>query len=248
MFKKPKGMLYTRFLNSIHASHMFDWYMEIGCRTGDSFAPVRSKTIAVDPFFRAETNIIGAKPALHIFQQTSDDFFAGGFLARNGIKLSFSFIDGMHLVEYALRDLINVEANSAPSGVIAIHDCCPFTTKMTTRDLSNLPEGPWTGDVWKLLPILRRYRPDLTVTVLNCRSSGLVLVSDLDPTNRVLADNLAEILAEYQEISMEDFGLDRFNDCFEYTDASQNLADGFPQFAACRIEDSAAIKPVFVSP
>lgn len=248
MYQKPTGMRYQQFLSELHSSHLFDWYLEIGCRTGETFAPCRSKTIAVDPFFRAEQNIIAAKPELHVFQQTSDDFFAGGFLARNCIRLSFSFIDGMHLVEYALRDLINVEANSAPSGVIALHDCCPFSRKMTTRDLNNLPGGPWTGDVWKLLPILRRYRPDLTVTVMNCRPSGLVLLTGLDPSSRVLAENQSDILKEFQELDIEDYGVERFNESFSYTEAGGEARNGFPLFAGCRIDEGAALTPAFVTP
>lgn len=248
MYQKLGGMRYQRFLAELHSSHLFDWYMEIGCRTGKTFGPVRSKTIAVDPFFRAEQNIIATKPVLHVFQQTSDDFFASGFLARNDIKLSFSFIDGMHLIEYALRDLINVEANSLPGGVIVIHDCCPFDLQMTTRDLDNLPEGPWTGDVWKLIPILRQYRPDLKMTVLDCRPSGLVLLSELDPKNRVLAENQADILKEHQTRDIETFGVDRFNACFELSNARRVMADGFKQFAGCRIDEAAALAPVFVTP
>lgn len=101
---------------------LFDWYLEVGCRSGRTFGPVRGKTIAVDPYFRIETNVIGPKPALHILQQTSDDFFASGFLKAMKIKLSFSFLDGLHLFEYLLRDFMGAEANSHKNGVIAMHD------------------------------------------------------------------------------------------------------------------------------
>lgn len=99
------------------------------------------------------------------------------------IKLSFSFLDGMHLFEFLLRDFIAAEKASGPNGVIAMHDCCPFSHEMTTRDLDNLPQGggAWTGDVWKLIPILREYRPDLKLTVLNAAPTGLVFVSGLKP-------------------------------------------------------------------
>ena len=85
---------------------------------GRSFADVRGKTIAVDPSFRIDSNVIKDKPALHIFQQTSDDFFDSGFLKAARAKLSFSFLDGMHLFEYLLRDFINTEKNSHPDSVI----------------------------------------------------------------------------------------------------------------------------------
>ncbi|WP_431300846.1 hypothetical protein [Tabrizicola sp. BL-A-41-H6] len=247
MFKRASGLHYHRFLRRLHSAHLFDWYLEIGCRTGESLAPVRSKTIGVDPFFRAEINIIGKKPALHIAQQTSDDFFASGFLANNRIKLSTSFLDGMHLFEFLLRDFINTEAQSDAEGVIMLHDCVPFSYEMTTRDLANLPQRAWTGDVWKLIPILQAYRPDLTLTVLDCRPTGLVCVTGLSPGNKVLADNYENIIRQYQDVTLEAFGAERFFDSFELASALECEQAGFPQWKAASIDPSLAIQPQLVS-
>lgn len=248
MFKRAEGQRYTRFLDQLHSATLFDWYLEIGCRTGRTFAGVRSKTIAVDPYFLAETNIIGSKPALHVFQTTSDDFFASGVLKKLGVKLSFSFLDGMHLFEFLLRDFINTEANSLPGGVIAMHDCCPFSDAMTTRDLDNLPPRAWTGDVWKLIPILQTWRPDLKITVLNCKPTGLVLVSGLDPKNTALKKNYDAILKEYTALDLAKFGVERFADSFEFTDAGAFGADGFAPFAAVRLPEERAISPTKITP
>lgn len=223
-FRPATGGHYTVFLQDLHQRFLLDWYMEIGCRSGRSFAPVRSKTIAVDPFFRTEINIIATKPALHVFQTTSDDFFAQGFLARNKIALSLCFIDGMHLFEYALRDFINTERQMNRDGIILLHDCCPATYKMTTRDLDNLP-GAWTGDVWKIIPVLQKYRPDLTVTVLDCAPTGLVLVSGLDPDNDILQHNYDQILRDYQFLELETIGAKAFYASFVTTPV-QGWMDG----------------------
>ncbi|MDZ4088843.1 MAG: class I SAM-dependent methyltransferase [Tabrizicola sp.] len=247
MFVKPSGMPYYRFLRSLHEACLFDWYLEVGCRSGESFAPVRSKTVAVDPFFQAEINIIGKKPALHVFQATSDDFFASGFLARNDIRLGLAFLDGMHLFEFLLRDFIHTEAAMAPSGVILLHDCVPYGPGMTTRDLARLPKGSWTGDVWKLIPILQRWRPELTLTTLDCRSTGLVCVSGLDPANRVLADSYDRILAEFAGIDLEAFGVERFFGSFQMASARAERQAGFPLFRPASV-DGVALEPVPVTP
>ena len=245
--RRSRGMRYRRFLSEIHEAMLFDWYMEIGCRKGESFAPVRSATIAVDPYFRLETNVLGVKPALYLMQTTSDAFFDSGFLKKMGIRLSFSFLDGMHLFEYLLRDFINTEAESDPAGVIALHDCVPFSVEMTTRDLDNLPKGAWTGDVWKLIPILAKYRPDLKVTVLDCPPSGLVLVSGLDPANTVLRDRYDEIVAEFAP-GLDDYGVERFNDGFAFTSAAGYVEEGFPDFAAVRRDPASLAVPTWVTP
>jgi hypothetical protein len=248
MYIRAAGQQYTRFLDQLHSERLFNWYMEVGCRTGRTFAAVRSKTIAVDPFFLTENNIIYSKPALHVFQTKSDDFFESGFLKKLGVKLSFSFLDGMHLFEYLLRDLMNTEANSAGDGVIALHDCCPASNEMTTRDLDNLPKRAWTGDVWKLIPILQEYRPKLKITVLDCKPTGLVLISGLEPKNTVLAKNYDAILAKYMDVTLENFGPEKFYSSFEYTNARGFRDAGYPLFDKCSIANELALNPTKVSP
>lgn len=248
MFKQANGLKYTRFMQALHRDCLFDWYMEVGCRTGRTFAPVRGKTIAVDPFFRAESNIIGVKPALHIFQQTSDDFFDGGFLKAMKAKLSFSFLDGMHLFEFLLRDFIATEKASDPKGVIALHDCCPFSHEMTTRDLENLPRQAWTGDVWKLIPILAEHRPELRVTVLDASPTGLVLISGLNPKSTVLERRYEEIVKTYADTSLEEFGVEAFNQLFDYEDTEEFMAAGYPLFKGVLLDPGAALAPEKITP
>ncbi|HEY9037488.1 MAG TPA: class I SAM-dependent methyltransferase [Roseovarius sp.] len=247
-FKRPEDVRYVPFLKRLHARLLFDWYMEIGCRTGRSFADVRGKTIAVDPYFRIKSNVIGVKPALHIFQQTSDDFFASGVLSALNVRLGFSFLDGMHLVEYLLRDFMHTEKHCHPDGVIALHDCCPYSFEMTTRDVDDAPKDAWTGDVWKLIPILQNYRPDLKLTVIGCRPTGLVLVSGLDPDNRTLDANYDAITREWADVSLENFGAGRFYGLFDYTPCAQIEAGDYALFDGVRKTDELQDVPLFVSP
>lgn len=247
-FAAPADMPYRRFLRDVHQQNLFDWYMEIGCNSGNTLAPVRGKTIAIDPFFRVERNVIREKPALHVFQQTSDDFFAGGFLDALGIKLSFCFIDGMHLFEYALRDFMNAERRMAPGGVIALHDCCPFTHRMTTRDLDNLPPDAWTGDVWKIIPILQHYRPDLKIDVLGCAPTGLVLVSGLDPENDRLWRDYDLIIKDWTAQTLADYGVGRFYGSFDYVPADDILNGKNDVFADARLPEGAHKTPEYVTP
>jgi hypothetical protein len=103
----------------------------------------------------------------------------------------------MHLFEYALRDFINMERVSEPDGIILIHDCCPLDRLSAERERHT---GFWSGDIWRLILILRRYRPDLQVQTLALPPTGLGMVRGLDPTSCVLADNYDAIVAEYMAI------------------------------------------------
>lgn len=239
-------MKYNRFLGALHARHLFNWYLEIGCRSGASIAPVRSKTVAVDPFFRANINIIGKKPALHVIQATSDEFFASDFLKRNDIRLAISFLDGMHLFEYLLRDFIGTEAASDPNAVIIVHDCVPWNVGMTTRDLTAI-RGPWTGDVWKLIPILQAYRPDLKLTMLDCHPTGLLCVSNLSPGNCVLSENYDAIVSDFMGTDIEGFGVARYFELFDYFSALDEMERGFPLFTALALDPGCALKPLKLS-
>ena len=104
------------------------------------------------------------------------------------------FIDGMHLVEFALRDFMHAEQLAAPHGLIVIDDIFPNHPVQAARERRTYA---WTGDVWKIRPILSRYRPDLYLLSLDTWGTGLLLVAGLDPTNRVLFDNYDSIVDVY---------------------------------------------------
>jgi hypothetical protein len=233
-FRLPGGLPYLDFLTALHNGLSPEWYLEIGTQKGRSLECARCRSIAIDPEFRIKTAVPGPLPELHLFQQTSDDFFASGFLRRNGIRLDLAFLDGMHLFEYLLRDFINAERHAAAGAVFAVHDCVPWCVNMAERD-RNLTEGrPWTGDVWKLLPILGAFRPDLTVVVADCTPTGLVLVTGLDSASSALADAYEAIVAEMTPVTLAGYGAERLSAEYPFVDAGA-LA------AAVRAEGRAAL-------
>jgi hypothetical protein len=197
------GMPYLKFLGALHNSGLVRRYLEIGTRNGRSLELARGRAISIDPSYRLDKAAWDAREGFHLFETTSDDFFAThdarGLL---GGPLDLGFIDGMHLADHVLRDVINVERASAPSGMIAIHDVIPGNFEMARRDgraelrRDTALAQAWTGDVWRVLPLLRRERPDLRIEVLDCRPTGLALVTGLDPGSQVLARRLDALTEE----------------------------------------------------
>jgi hypothetical protein len=55
----------------------------------------------------------------------------------------------------------------------------------------------WSGDIWRLILTLNKYRPDLSVNVIAARPTGLAIVQNLDPHSRVLAERQHEIIDEF---------------------------------------------------
>ena len=85
---------------------------------------------------------------------TSDDFFASPQCAAHLRQpIDLAFIDGMHLVEFALRDFMQVERRASRAGMIVLDDIFPNHPLQARRVRES---GVWTGDVWKILPCLRR--------------------------------------------------------------------------------------------
>lgn len=191
-------MNYYALLRAVHANFQPRAYLEIGMSQGHSLALATCAAIAIDPRPRPNPalNIVDTKPWLKVYRSTSDDFFATHEpdAVLEGLPLDFAFIDGMHLIENAIRDVANCERWSHPGGLLAVHDVLPVAADWASRE----PRAKnWTGDVWRIVPCLRRWRPDLEITLLDASPSGMLMVGNLDPDNRVLIDRLPEIMASF---------------------------------------------------
>ena len=155
------------------------------------------------------------KPACHLFRMTSDAFFARHDpKAILGAPVDVAFLDGMHLFEYLLRDFMHVEQHCRPNSVIVLHDCLPTDVGMTRRvNPWTEADGPirdslaWTGDVWKVLPALRTYRPELRIHVFDAPPTGLVMVTGLDPASTVLRTRYFDIVEQFRDLDLVAIGL-----------------------------------------
>ena len=100
-----------------------------------------------------------------------------------------------------LRDVANLERHSSPNSVILIHDCNPIDEVTAARERTT---AVWSGDVWKTVVALRRFRPDLRVVVADVEPTGLAIVTGLNPTNTLMFDRYDEIVAEIDQLGWAD--------------------------------------------
>jgi hypothetical protein len=194
--KAPAG--HAGLLRLIHDHLRPATYVEIGVGQGHSFFRALPETLAIgiDPNPRME-----APQGHRIFRLTSDDFFATHDLREElgGRPVDVAFIDGWHHFEFALRDFTNLERYCDPGSVILIHDCYPIDAETSIRDpYKGIPL--WNGDVWKLILALKKYRPDLRVSVVDCPPTGVGIVTGLDASSNVLADRYDEIFDEFIDL------------------------------------------------
>lgn len=209
------GPNYHDVLAELHLRLAPDWYLEIGTNEGNSLAYVPGNFVSIDPDFIFENFSMKSQGQGHFLQQTSDDFFESGFLARNGISPNLGFLDGMHQFEFLLRDFMNFEAAAAPNAMAVLHDCLPFNHAMEAREWDRDATGFWTGDVWKTLAILLRERPDLTIDVLDAFPTGLVAIRNLDSKNGLLSERYDALIAEFGACDLRSYGVERFYSSFE---------------------------------
>lgn len=195
------GPPYRDVLRRLHELLRPRTYLEIGVETGATlaFAHAAERAIGIDPdASKLRRDLV--PPCARVFHETSDAFFERTTReqALGGHAIDLAFIDGMHLFEYALRDFIHVEAWSRPSSVVVLHDCLPLEPLTASRERRS---KFWVGDVWKVVSILREYRPELRVKIVATAPSGLCVVRGLDPTSRVLSERLDEIIERYRELA-----------------------------------------------
>jgi hypothetical protein len=188
------GEDYLRVLARVHQELRPATYLEIGVARGDSLELVMPETraIGIDPQPQPRRPL-GSHQKL--FAETSDEFFARrAVLAElGGRTVRMAFIDGMHHFDFALRDFAHLEPLCEADSVIFVHDCYPLDEQTAAREQRT---RFWSGDVWRLIVLLKKHRPDLAVHTIGTPPTGLGLITRLDPTSRTLAERLPALISE----------------------------------------------------
>lgn len=194
-------------------------FLVLGAREGGPLRGVACPAVLVDAVFApTETDILlNGRARTSFVRKSTDAFFADGDAAAllpggAGVTL----IDGVPVFEAALRDLIAAEAHAAPGGVILVTGIAPATPRqaMRVRTVARAGDEPddmvemWLGDVWKLIAVLTRFRPDLRLRWADVTPGGVLIVDQLDPANRTLADQRDAIIAEFIRYGLDEAAID----------------------------------------
>jgi hypothetical protein len=193
--RRIRGRPYYSLMERIHQHVKPRSYLEIGVCCGDAMVLAHDAALCIgidpEPVIR-----MALPPQAQLHRITSDEFFADkkltSQLEKNPIDLAF--VDGMHLFEYALRDFLNIERFSNPNATILAHDCLPIDRVTAARERTTTT---WTGDVWKLVVCLKKYRPDLQIRTIDVAPSGLTIIRGLDPKSTTLSSRMQQIEEEF---------------------------------------------------
>ena len=162
-----------RFLRELHRLVRPRTYLETGIQRGASLALSRVPSVGIDPEFSVEHELA---TEVHLVRSGSDEFFARPEpLAHLPVPVvDLAFVDGMHLAEYALRDVLAIERFTTAGSVILVDDVLPRDASTTNR--VRVGRERWTGDVYKVTDALRTLRPDLLVIEVDTAGTGSLLV------------------------------------------------------------------------
>ena len=211
------GEQYDRVLERLHQILRPRAYIEIGVFKGETLRNSACPTIAVDPKFLIQDFSAFLHSEIHFYRMGSDEFYSKySPKAILGRPLDFAFLDGMHRSEYLLRDFFNTEPHCHKNSIIALHDCLPPEVAITSRTgssddvIGKHRAGWWAGDVWRTALLLKRRRPDLRMFVLDSAPTGLVLITNLDPSSTALANNYQSCIDDMLGWDLETIGLSAY--------------------------------------
>ncbi len=165
---------YFHLLADVHRRLAPRTYLEVGVNEGHSLRLVGASTriVGVDPEPKVDAL---DHPDWTVVPATSEAFFAEHDVAGLlGAPLDLAFVDGLHLFEVALADVLAIERLAHPGTIVLVHDVVPIDAETSTRERTTTI---WSGDVWKAVVLLRRHRPDLTVTTLDVGPTGMAVIT-----------------------------------------------------------------------
>ena len=175
------------FLVDLHKYVEPRFYTEIGVEYGASLKLAQCPALGIDPAPQLSVPIATQHS---ISYTTSDDYFR---LADTSTMkaIDLCYIDGMHQIEFALKDFMNMERFCHAGSVVIVDDIYPAHPLQGERIRQS---RYWTGDIWKIIPILQLHRPDLIVMPVDTDPTGSLMVLGLDPNNNVLWDHFDSII------------------------------------------------------
>ncbi|QOX79679.1 methyltransferase domain-containing protein [Trichlorobacter lovleyi] len=181
------------FLQYLHQVLEPRFYLEIGVFMGASLQLANCPALGIDPApCMGPDNPLWEK----IVVATSDDYFFDESNRAYQGMLDLVYIDGMHLIENVIKDFINIEARSHPGTIIVLDDIYPNHPVQARRERETLA---WTGDVWKIVQILRDVRPDLELIPVDTYPAGTLIVLGADAGNQNFSKGFDFIVDSWQK-------------------------------------------------
>lgn len=194
------GPGYYEVLQWLHEELAPESYLEIGVFRGRSLSLARPPTVAlgIDPapevnqHCQAQTQVVPMASTEFFSKHSLDEFFPTN-------SFSLALVDGLHHFEQAMDDIFNLEVYAHAGSLIAVHDTIPLDEKTADRTRRTVF---YTGDVWKIVPFLKEFRPDLEIVTVRTGPSGLTLIRHMSLSGKKWQAD-AKALGRYRELPFD---------------------------------------------
>ncbi len=184
MISRPEAI--QRLLDLFDSPH----YLEIGVDHGDTFRRVNaSRKVAVDPKFNFEfPDVPDANSTEYFHEVTSDVYF--GEIIKSDQAFDVIFLDGLHVAEQTIRDLLNATQFIKPDGIIIIDDVIPSSYHASLANTSDLyrvreflvqrdnrfeGDQAWMGDVFKVPFFIQAFMQQFSYATISDNHGQTVL-------------------------------------------------------------------------
>ncbi len=180
-------------------------YLEIGVDHGQTFHSLSAaRKTAVDPNFKFVPVANTASVDYHAV--TSDEYFARFCPADKFFDVVY--VDGLHIFEQTLRDLLNAALRLRPGGVIVIDDIVPASYQsampvideafrvrdyLATDHPSLKNDNTWMGDVYKLAFFVQTFMQQFSYATVQENHGQLVLWQSVRPVEAVIQRSMLDI-------------------------------------------------------
>lgn len=182
------------FLARLHEMLKPKIYMETGVQSGESLklAHAAELAIGIDPY-----PLIGQSGNQQIFPMYSREYFADD---SREPQIDLGFIDGSHLIEDVLRDFLGMARKAHFGTVIVFDDVLPYSQEIASRTMP--PGGDWTGDAWKIIPIIRGALGlhGVESKMVNTFPTGLFVVWHLPRRPNTTGWSLVKMELDYEDL------------------------------------------------
>lgn len=197
-------------------------YLEVGVARGTTFDRVpAARKVAVDPQFRFDHEAMAREhPEATYHPVPSDEYFNRIIDADD--EFDVIYLDGLHVYDQTLRDLLNALEHLQPRGVIVIDDTRPPTYLASLPDRQQFFEvkratgatgKAWMGDVYKAVYFIEAICPYLSyATIANNHGQTVVWRSRRDETPGYGLKDIGEITFERFRQSQDVLRLQRFGE------------------------------------
>lgn len=133
-------------------------------------------------------------PNQQVYPVTSDYFFHSPYMIKE-LHPDIVMITGFHRFEQVLRDIMFAEKLCNNKSVIMINNTAPLSPDDIDRaDIT--ASAHQTGDVFKVIPIFKKYRPEVKVSTLIDVDKGVTIFENLDESSHILQHALVEAVGD----------------------------------------------------